>query len=387
MKSPEVLIIEGHVQGLSNLRAVSALGARAWVIDKKNCIAAHSKHCQHFEICPDFNTPEFIDFLIDFAKKHSIQNCLILPSNDHIVINIANNKSKLTPYYLLPGYDAHVIDTICDKGKLLRVAESVGVPIPNTAFFHRQEEANETTLGFPVLTKGRYGLTFYKKVGKKALIAYDKTDLSGDLKQIENVLPLSETFTQEVIPSSLKNKTLSYAAFAVDGEIRAYWMGEKLREHPITFGTATLAISVHRDACHDQSVRLLKALNYTGICEIEYLLDLRDNQYKLIEINPRTWLWVGLARECGVDFAAMLLHHAQGKPNEHSFGYEHGVMWYNPFTDPVYSMVAMVKGKLSPIAYGKTLFHKRKVNAFFAKGDLKPGFAYFFNLFSFLKHR
>jgi D-aspartate ligase len=387
MKSPEVLIIEGHVQGLSNLRAVSALGAHAWVIDKKKCIASHSKHCQHFAICPDFNTPAFIDFLVDFAEKHKIKNCLILPSNDHIVINIANNKSRLTPYYLLPGYDAQVIDTICDKGKLLNVAESVHVPIPNTAFFHRHEEATATTLSFPVLTKGRYGLTFYKKVGKKALIAFDKKDLTGDLQHIEKALPLSETFTQEVIPSSLQNKTLSYAAFAVDGEIKAYWMGEKLREHPITFGTATLAISVHQEVCHNQSVRLLKALNYTGICEIEYLLDLRDNQYKLIEINPRTWLWVGLARECGVDFAGMLLKHVQGKPTEHSFGYETGVMWYNPFTDPVYSLIAIFKGKLSPLTYLKTLFHPRKTNAFFAKGDLKPGFAYFFNLFSFLKHR
>ncbi|MFZ4784856.1 MAG: hypothetical protein ACOYLH_05215 [Flavobacteriales bacterium] len=387
MKSPEVLIIEGHVQGLSNLRAVSALGAHAWVIDKKKCIASHSKHCHYFAICPDFNTPAFIDFLIDFAEKHEIKNCLILPSNDHIVINIANNKSRLTPYFLLPGYDAKVIDTICDKGKLLKVAESVQVPIPNTAFFNRHEDAQETTLTFPVLTKGRYGLTFYKKVGKKALIAFDKKDLIGDLHFIEQMLPLSETFTQEVIPSSLQNKTVSYAAFAVEGEIKAYWMGEKLREHPITFGTATLAISVHHETCHDQSVRLLRALNYTGICEIEYLRDLRDNQYKLIEINPRTWLWVGLARECGVDFAGLLLKHAQGKPTEHSFGFEKGVMWYNPFTDPVYSLVAIIKGKLSPLTYFKTLFHSRKTNAFFAQGDLKPGFAYFFNLLSFLKHR
>ncbi len=31
------------------------------------------------------------------------------------------------------------------------------------------------------------------------------------------------------------------------------------------------------------------------------------DKYKLIEINARTWLWVGLAKACGIDYANIIV--------------------------------------------------------------------------------
>jgi predicted ATP-grasp superfamily ATP-dependent carboligase len=46
---------------------------------------------------------------------------------------------------------------------------------------------------------------------------------------------------------------------------------------------------------------LLAALGYHGIAQTEFRLDPRDEQFKLMEVNPRLWQWHGLARACGVD--------------------------------------------------------------------------------------
>jgi predicted ATP-grasp superfamily ATP-dependent carboligase len=387
MKKPGVIIVEGHVQGLSNLRSIAELGVTTWVIDKKECIAAASKFCSNFIQCPDFISPDFAEFLMDIGEKYQLENCLLIPSNDHAVYSIASNKARLSKYYKISGFDIDVIDIIYDKSKLLHLANRVGVPIPETQYFSNANEKLLPNLTLPLLTKGRNGLTFYKTIGKKALISDSESQLKIDLEHIKSKLELEETFTQEVIPFDGKNKTISFTAFSIDGEIKTFWMGEKLREHPIQFGTATLAISIRNEECLSQSRILLKELKYTGVCEIEYLIDPRNKKYKLIEINPRTWLWVGLAKECGIDYAKVLYNHANNLPNEFKTEYSLGIMWYNPITDFVYSCIAIMKGKLGIGAYFKTIFSKNKVNAFFKKGDSKPGFKYLASLFSFVKHR
>jgi predicted ATP-grasp superfamily ATP-dependent carboligase len=387
MKKPSVIIVEGHVQGLSNLRSIAELGVITWVIDKKKCIASASKYCSHFLQCPDFITTEFTEFLMKIGEQYDLKNCLLIPSNDHAVYNIASNKTRLSKHYKIVGFDIDIIDIIYDKSKLLHLAEREGVAIPATQYFTSNSEKLQNSISLPVLTKGRHGLTFYKTIGKKALISTSEEQLKNDLASIEQKLPLIETFTQEVIPFDGKNKTISFTAYSENGEIKTFWMGEKLREHPIQFGTATLAVSIRNEECLKQSQVLLKSLNYTGVCEIEYLLDPRNNKYKLIEINPRTWLWVGLAKECGIDYAKILYHRANDIPYDFKTEYSLGIMWYNPITDLVYSTIAIFKGKLSVFSYIRTLFAPKKINAFFHKGDLKPGFKYLASLFSFFKNR
>ena len=41
----------------------------------------------------------------------------------------------------------------------------------------------------------------------------------------------------------------------------------------------------------DYAFRIIKEVGLTGIFEVEFKLDQRDNKYKFLEINPRTWKW------------------------------------------------------------------------------------------------
>jgi predicted ATP-grasp superfamily ATP-dependent carboligase len=181
----------------------------------------------------------------------------------------------------------------------------------------------------------------------------------------------NKAMTQELIPDDGTNKTISFAAFCVTGEIKAYWMGEKLREHPVRFGTATFARSMHAEPCLTQSKKLLKALNYTGVCEVEYLKDSGDGQYKLIEINARTWLWVGLANACGVNFPLYIYNHAHNIKTTYPFVYEKDLCWRNFWTDTIYSMKYIIKGQLRFSTYRESL-RSKMVYAVKSKSDPAP---------------
>lgn len=381
------IIIEGHVQGLSNTRALGEIGIPVYVVDKTDCIARHSKYCKKFFRSPDFQTDQFADFLLDLAVQENIKDWVLIPSNDHAVYTISKHKKQLSLYYKTITPELEIIDKIYDKIKLLSVAESIGLPYPKTQLFSKVNDSVSDELVFPVITKGRNGLSFYKATGKKAFLAADEVQLRKQLQFIESKNQLSNSFSQELIPFDGTNKTISFTAFCVEGQIKSHWMGVKLREHPLRFGTATFARSIYEEACYKQSVPLLRALDYTGVCEVEYLLDPSDGKYKLIEINARTWLWVGLARACGVDYALMIYAYLNGHPFAYPDNYRTGINWINPVSDFAYSMLAMLQLRLNPFEYLKTIFARDNVNALMAKGDNRPFFSYFLNIKSFLKSR
>ncbi len=364
------IIIEGHVQGLSNTRSLGAAAVPVIVLDKGDCVARHSRYCSGFFRCPDYDTDALADFLIHLAEAHNLKDWLLLPSNDHAVHTLSRNKDRLQDYFKIITPDIDIIENIYDKSRLLALAQSLGVPIPDT-FYAQNTSPADVPLGFPVLTRGRFGLDFYKATGCKAFLAYDEEQLHRQLIRIDAAFPVENTLTQSLIPDDGINKTISFAAFCVEGEIKAYWMGEKIREHPVRFGTATLAKSMFAKPCLDQSVKLLKGLNYTGVCEVEYMRDPRDGQYKLIEINARTWLWVGLAIDCGINFPLYIYNYVHNIRTEYPTEYEKGLYWRNFWTDMIYSVKYMIQGHLSYSDYRESLKSKM-VYAVKSKSDPAP---------------
>lgn len=370
---PGAIVIEGHIQGLSNVRSLGEKGIPVFVVDKTNCIARYSKYCSKFFICPDFSDDSLADFLELLAIRERIKGWTLFPSNDHAVLTISRNKDRLEKYFKTTIPTKERLSNIFDKLKLIRNAEEIGIPVPFTKDFIRKEVFLDDVL-FPALIKGRYGLAFYKKFGRKAFIVEDMDSLKKTLKAIENDYSLDNIIIQEEISHGGLNKTISFTAFCNNGTILTYWMGEKVREHPLRFGTATFARSIYIPECLNQSSLLLKNLEYTGICEVEYILDPGSNKYKLIEINARTWLWVNLARKCGIDYAILAYNYLNGIENKYPKDYIIGINWVNLLTDIPFSFLAFLRGYLNPLAYFKS-FRAKTINAIFSKNDIMPAFS------------
>lgn len=378
------IVLEGHVQGLSNARSLGELGIPVYVLDTVHCLAQHSKYCTKYYRCPDFKSEAFIQFLIDLAKEENIRGWFLIASNDHIVENLSLHQTLLAPYYKMLVPDKDHLYNIINKKDLLKVAESCGTTIPATCYYENIAKAK--TYRFPLLIKGNEGLSFYKATHQKAIQVDSYQELEDVCNKIRDTVDVRDVMIQELIPNNKDNKVVSFTCFAIKGEIKAYWMGRKLREHPIKYGTATYAESILVPAILDEATPLVKALDYTGTCEIEFLLDPRDGKYKLIEINPRTWLWVGLAKACGIDYAKMMYRYVNNIPQDYPKSYKVGVKWINWLTDTVFGLKAIFKGLLSVPDYMKSLRGK-KVRAIWCWSDLMPGVVFPFMLLYIAKKR
>jgi predicted ATP-grasp superfamily ATP-dependent carboligase len=383
---PGAVIIEGHVQGLSNTRALGEAGIPVIVVDKSNCLARYSRYCTGFFYSPDFEKDEFAGFLLDLAHNENLEGWLLLPSNDHAVYTISRNREALGSVYSLITPDSRVIELIYDKKKLLGLASEQGVKIPVTQYFTTVHDKISPDLKFPVITKGRFGLSFYKAMKVKAILSNTEQELRARLSKIAAVYDLDKTLTQSVVPFDGSNRTISFTAFSVNGEIKCFWAGRKLREHPQRFGTATLAESIECTECYKPTALLLKRIGYTGVCEVEYIKDPEDGCYSLIEINARTWLWVGLAKACGVNYALMCYNHVNGLEIKFPEEYRKGVKWVNYLTDTWFIIKALLSGKVKPGDYFSSLQGDR-VMAVFSRKDIMPSFALLFLSFYIARRR
>lgn len=369
-----VIIIDGHVQALALTRSLGEKGIPVYIVDRNRYgIARYSKYCQKFFQSPDYLAPDFADFLIDLGHREHLKDWLLLPCDDHIVYSISKRKKDLQQVFKVITVDFGILQNIINKHNLFEIAAECKLPVINT-FFPASKAISESDLNgyrYPLLVKGIEGQTFYKKTKAKAFQVTDIHVLKEKLNLLTGKIPLNEVMVQEMIPLGETNKVISFTAFCINGEIKSHWMGQKIREHPVYFGTATCSQSIDNPLLLEQAKPLVKALSYNGVCEIEFLLDPRDGKYYLIEINPRTWLWVGLAKACGIDYALMMYNHMNQLSQEFPQSYKTGIYWKNEITDSVFTIIGLLKRKITFKAVFKH-FKASKQYALYAKGDAKP---------------
>ena len=98
------------------------------------------------------------------------------------------------------------------------------------------------------------------------------------------------------------------------GGVPGIFCGRKLLQAPAGVGTCRVGVAEWDDEAVDGARRLLHALGFHGISQVEYKRDPRDGTLRLMEVNARLWQWHSLAAACGVDLVQMAYRDAIGEP-------------------------------------------------------------------------
>ena len=119
--------------------------------------------------------------------------------------------------------------------------------------------------------------------------------------------------------------------------------------------------------------KFLRLINYFGIAEVEFMLDPRDNHYKLLEVNPRVWGWHTIAIAAGVDLPYLLYQDMVGQNMEIKHPSKH-MKWVRLITDIPTVLLEIAKGKMRIRDYISSMKGKKEF-AVFALDDPLPFFA------------
>lgn len=362
-KIPGVVLIGDHVQALGVARSIGQLKVPVYLLnDKRLSVVRFSKYVSKYIRTPSLkNESEFVSFLLRIAKSQGLKDHLLIPANDDAVKILSKNKAEIEDWYIVPTPEWEITKYALDKKFTSLLASNNEIPAPATISASEISEPgalNQFNIQYPVLIKGVEGSGFYQKTGSKAFHASSDIELKKILKNMSYLDP-SEILIQEIIPGRT-DSVCSFCSFFKNGRAIGIWTGHKIREHPMGSGTATLAESEYIPEIVEPGSKILKAMNYYGISEIEFKRDSRDGKYKLIEINARSWLWVSLARRAGIDFMAMLYSDMNGKEPDATASFEENIKWINIYTDTWIALKEILKGNLSTKDYLSSLKGKKE---------------------------
>ena len=366
--SPGVIVIGDHVQALGIIRSLGRRDIPVYLVHDKNlCIGRFSRYTtRYIKIPGPNNEQEFVDFMIKLVNKEQIEGWILIPTNDAWVYVLSKHKETLEEYYSVSTPCWDIVKLAYDKKLTYSIAEKNDILIPKTFYPENLEELNEmlSDVIFPVIIKPAIMHHFYKKIKKKVIKVNTKEELVKAYIKVSSLIDTSELMIQEIISGGPDN-LYSFCSFFKDGKLYGRLIGRRYRQRPMDFGKAsTFVESTYMPELVEYGTRLLEAMDYYGLSEIEFKKDPRDNKFKLLEMNARTWLWHSLAIRCGVDFPYLLYKDMSGVDVVPVTSFRENIKWMHIYTDLGVVINEVLRGKMKLSDYLRSLKGEKEYAVF-----------------------
>jgi predicted ATP-grasp superfamily ATP-dependent carboligase len=321
-----VLLTDGDQR--STLAAVRALGRAeipAYVGESTpRSLAGRSKYCagQITYPSPTKHPCEFRQFLVEQAVTGRYR--VLLPMTDVTVQLVAGMRDELNGKIIVPMPRWEQIRAAQDKRALLPLAADAGLETPATYTRNPGEspESLADRITYPVIVKPRFSKEFRDGQWFSGTVHYaaDRERFLSAYRECERVT--SDPVVQEKIVGS----GIGVFLLVWDNKLMAAFSHRRLREKPPSGGVSVFCESIPpQQDLIERSFRLLQKLNWQGVAMVEFKVDQRDRQPKLMEINARFWGSLQLAIDAGVDFPVLLYRLAVGDAVTPQFDYRVGV--------------------------------------------------------------
>jgi predicted ATP-grasp superfamily ATP-dependent carboligase len=280
-----------HHGGVGIARSMGRVGIRVYgVFEDRFIPGAVSRYVrgkflwQNSDVSPD----EFLNGMAEIGRYVS-RPTVVLPTDDYGAILLAEHGHALTETFVFPRQPIGLPRTVASKDGLYRLCKDLGVPCPEAVFPATRDEVEEflARADFPVVVKrtSQWRLQHDTTV-KSTTIAESPDALLEILGHVEDFSGAGLMF-QEYIPREQGEDWIFHGYCNESSDCLVGFTGIKLRSYPAYAGPTTLGLCVENQELRQQAEELFKSINYRGIMDLDYRLDRRDGQYKLLDFNPR----------------------------------------------------------------------------------------------------
>jgi len=174
----------------------------------------------------------------------------------------------------------------------------------------------------------------------------------------------------EIVPGYCTKIYASPAHKNINGEIINSWIGKKLNQYPDNYGVFSSATNRAPEIIRYQGEKLVKSISTYGIIEPEFKFDVRDNTYKLMEINLRSMMWHRIGYLCGVPLNYSLWREALNMSPKF---YEQNTAINYHFVYLKHELINLIYRKKYLKSFVNNLYKgNRRSYAYLNKSDLKP---------------
>jgi D-aspartate ligase len=367
------VLVGGDYQGLSIARSLGRHGVPVCVIDDERSITGASRFTSHRLHVADLRTAGATLEALEVAERRfGLEGWVLYPTRDETVAGFAAHREGLATHFRVPTPSWSCIEQVWDKRRTYRLAQELSIPIPRTWYPSTEADLEDIDTSVPLVVKPAIKEHFFYATGVKGWRVGSRAELIEAFRRGRSVVGADdELLVQEMIPGGGAAQ-LSYCALFKDGAAVASMTVCRRRQHPSDLGrSSTFVETVDAPEVVEPSVRFLSAIGYYGLVEVEYKVDPRDGEPKLLDVNARTWGYVSVGPAAGVDFPYLLFQDLMGEPVAPTRARE-GVRWIRLVTDVPNAVRDVVHGTLTVREYMSSL-RGLDTEAVFSLRDPLPG--------------
>ena len=322
----KIFITDGNLR--STLAAVRSLGRKGLFVgtgnETRGMIAGASRYCRERLIYPSplLEPERFQSFLCKELVPRGYTH--LLATSDVTVQLVAPLKSRLAPNIIAMLESEETLLLVQDKAAMLGLAERLNLGVPR---YTRESDRDSllqfaSEVGFPVVIKPCRSRQLVAGAWQDGGVTYAHSPEELIAKCQSEGSSVSGPLIQEKIAGEGRGVFL----LMWKGEVKAAFCHRRLREKPPWGGLSVLSESVPLDrGLVERSAALLRESSWNGPAMVEYKIDQRDGEAKLMEVNGRFWGSLQLAIDSGIDFPDIYFRLVCGEDIPPQLAYRTGV--------------------------------------------------------------
>lgn len=331
MRSISVLIPDGDdVHALNVLRCLGHLDQiHTHVLARpKVAVARFSRYCAGFYKHFSQNDDHWIKRVRSLVYKLKID--AILPCTVQGYSLIARNRPEIQSFATIPPVPSPgLIDMVHNKWSFYEWAGRNEFPVPHTMLVGHAggsglAPGNIQTFDYPALLKPA---SLYGGVGIRKV--YDPVEFYAVWKNRSGLVDDTPYILQRFIPGVLMNLVV----FCRRGQIVAWTLWKCLLHESEPFRPALAMKYVYDERIIDLGKRIVAALRWDGIANIDFQVDAGDQTVKILDFNPRFGASVVGSLMAGVNFPLLSCMSAMHLPYPNMYQ-KNGVEYAHPKAFP-----------------------------------------------------
>ena len=364
------LVLGGNLNGLTIARSLGRQGVPVWVVTSPNIkLASYSRYTHRTLPWPNGECEAQVGYLLDLASRHRLDGWVLFPTSDESAALLSKFHAPLSCRYRVSTPTWDILQWAYDKRLTYRLAAQEKVDYPVTLY--PACESDLDACAFPAILKPAAHVAVNRFTADKAWPVSSREELLARYREARELIPPDLILLQELIPGGGESQ-FSYASLCRDGQPIASLTARRTRQYPVDFGySSSFVETLNVPEIVAPSRRLLAAMRYSGLVEIEYKFDARNGRYKLLDINPRLWTWSALGGRAGTDFPFLLWRMMMNREVAEQSG-RTGVRWMRVSTDFPAAVHEILRGRVSLGDYLRS-FRSPLQFALMAADDALPG--------------
>jgi predicted ATP-grasp superfamily ATP-dependent carboligase len=275
-----------HHGALAVARTLGRLGVPVYAVaEDAYTPLAMSRHLTKafvWDSCP--TDPESFVNAMSLIAHFIARPTIIFPMDDLSAVSVAENAAILARWFIIPSVPPRLPRQLANKACFHALCAEIGIPLARSVVPRSLDDVRAFTdsTEFPVVVKAT-----------EQWLPLKDTFVTKVIQTPEQLLDLCENYNYEgsqrlIIQEHIPGEDwICHGYYNFDKNINVTFTGIKLRSYPPDAGSTALGLSLDNETLRCVSEKLLKAVAYSGIIDMDWRKDERDGQYKILDCNPR----------------------------------------------------------------------------------------------------